>query len=561
MGRLRTACMVLGILALCWGLGGVSGQDGQETPHQDKMLGSWVEQLKNDDGEARRSAASALVRVAPKDRTQLVAPLLELLKSDAVDTRQLAAYVLGNIRPPAGQVIPPLFEALTDKEPSVRRSAAVALIQVGVRAKKKLLPPLAAAFKSDEADTRLLAIYILNNVDPDFDDAARMLQDLVKDRNQTVRHEARAALKIFDPDNPALAETLPDKEAPKRSGTVDVPKEVRPKPIVRGEWTHTIVTEKARRIEGILSFQFRSPTVQAKEWVLLLPCAPQLVRQDRVSTTMKPEAAAVVEKGPLSRRCLLSRISVQKPEQAEGFSASAVYRATLYSRNLKVVRSESARPDAALSVVEKSAYLTATDALDFKSTSFQNWLDAHQLRKRDSQTEIDFARQVYRTIRGHHTYYGGSDQERTVSKICTRKGSSCVGLGMLYTAALRANGVPARTLWGRWAVTARPDSKLNGEYYGNWHTKSEFFAEDVGWVPVDMSGALEDKTGDEYKYFGTDDGHFLVMHVDTDMMFDIDNSGSSRRVPWARDFFFWYKARGSVDNGRTDETWLVREIQ
>jgi len=75
---------------------------------------------------------------------------------------------------------------------------------------------------------------------------------------------------------------------------------------------------------------------------------------------------------------------------------------------------------------------------------------------------------------------------------------------------MRANGIPARLIGGRWADSQKGDD-------GKYHVKSEFFAKGVGWVPVDSSGAMTDASGNEYARLGHDAGDFIAMTTAEDL--------------------------------------------
>src|SRR5205085_6623815 len=116
--------------------------------------------------------------------------------------------------------------------------------------------------------------------------------------------------------------------------------------------------------------------------------------------------------------------------------------------------------------------------------------------------------------------------------------SDCGGLSMLLVAALRAGGVPARTLYGRWAESAKPGEKADDQPFLQWHVKAEFYATGIGWVPVDMaSGILHDKSPEGLEFFGKDPGNFLTIHVDPNMMVDTKVDGQKTLMGLQRPAF------------------------
>src|SRR5207253_3603258 len=123
---------------------------------------------------------------------------------------------------------------------------------------------------------------------------------------------------------------------------------------------------------------------------------------------------------------------------------------------------------------------------DYKGDAFQQWLKTVDLTRKKDESDLDYARRAFLVIRAQFRYEFKAEMKRKVSVVCTAGKSDCAGLSMLYVAALRAHGIPARTLYGRWAKSTQPEAKLDGLVYSQWHVKAEFFAAGIGWVPADI---------------------------------------------------------------------------
>ena len=97
-----------------------------------------LEALKDKNAHVRRQASVALIALGSK-ATEFTPALLKLLKEkDAADTRQLAAFVLGNIGPEPQQVVNDLRQAFQrDESDLVKKAAGEAL--------KKISPDAATA--------------------------------------------------------------------------------------------------------------------------------------------------------------------------------------------------------------------------------------------------------------------------------------------------------------------------------------------------------------------------------------------------------------------------------
>jgi len=132
------------------------------------------------------------------------------------------------------------------------------------------------------------------------------------------------------------------------------------------------------------------------------------------------------------------------------------------------------------------------------------------------------------------------------SVICRTLTGDCGGFAALFVSIMRANGIPARTLVGRWAGSGQQT-----------HVKAEFWAKDTGWVPVDLTSAFKQ----EDRFFGNDYGDFITFHTDNDLVVDSVYWGPAEF--WgAQGWLYWLTADGGSDNGKTyKESWDVQQIK
>ena len=151
-----------------------------------------------------------------------------------------------------------------------------------------------------------------------------------------------------------------------------------------------------------------------------------------------------------------------------------------------------------------------------QSAPFQAWLDEQELRREPGENEVDFARRAFLAVRKGIKYVEGEEVEHLASRVCEAGKSDYAGITAVYVAALRANGIPARALFGRVVIYEGQPAKLN------WpHAKAEFFAPGLGWVPADPAGAIRSNSPpDGLEFFGTDSAEFLTLHLDTDLVID-----------------------------------------
>ncbi len=223
------------------------------------------------------------------------------------------------------------------------------------------------------------------------------------------------------------------------------------------------------------------------------------------------------------------------------------YEANLFARNLvpRPSGTKAPAPVAALPQKERRLALAEGHQFDFRSAPFQGWLDGHKLRREPDEGEIDFARRVFSEIKrvfqpaAHHLKL-----VHLASHLCASGKSDGPGLSIVFAAALRANGIPARVLSGRWARDPQPGRNAADDS----HVKSEFFAAGVGWVPVDLGSAMKlEKSSDGLVFFGTDNADFLIMHLDTDLEFDTVFFGR-KTVEFVHGPAFWVTGSGSLDD-------------
>jgi transglutaminase-like putative cysteine protease len=235
-----------------------------------------------------------------------------------------------------------------------------------------------------------------------------------------------------------------------------------------------------------------------------------------------------------------------------------VYEATLRSRALVELPAGAPAPKAApLPPAERKLFLCEHGDVNYKHETFQKWLREEGLVRGGGEDAVGFARRAFRTVRDKQKYGYAGDLDRRASAVCAAGRSDCGGLAVLFVAALRANGVPARALYGRWATSADPDARLGGAAYYQWHVKAEFYADGVGWVPADPGSAvLHDKSPDAGAYFGTDPGDFLTFHVGSNLsveagMLGVQAVGNLQTPGW------WAVGTGTTTTVRVAEAWAV----
>lgn len=300
------------------------------------------------------------------------------------------------------------------------------------------------------------------------------------------------------------------------------------------------------------------PNLEAKEWIAFAAIAPELPGQKNTKTTFDfPTAETVTELSPLARPVMLARVPAKTDELKSKLSMKVQYTATLYSRHLAVAGNGVASKVSLLTVQESAAALSEWGDIDFKAPAFQKWLKSAGYLRRKTEGEIPFARRVFLGLRGSYTYDYKNDMDRKASVVCDAGKSDCGGLSLLFTAVMRANEIPARTLFGRWATSAKADDKIGAIAYYQWHVRAEFYAATVGWVPVDLATSIQhDKSKDGLEQFGHDAGDFLTFHIDANLQLDTVTFGK-KTTHNLQGPIFWVSGSGKMDKRVDKESWLV----
>jgi len=325
-----------------------------------------------------------------------------------------------------------------------------------------------------------------------------------------------------------------------------------------GQTKYKMELAEKQTVMGTLTYSAKFADLQAKEWIAFAAVAPELPGQKNPKTTFDfPGSEKVKDKSPLARSALIAKVPAKADDLKTKLSMKVQYSATLFSRHLVEACGGPLAEVKPLTAQEARDALADLGDIDFKEAGFQNWLKGTDYKKGKDEAEIPFARRVFVGLRGSHTYDFKPGMDRKASAVCDGGKSDCGGLSHLFAAVLRANGVPARTLYGRWAKSAKADEKLGDALYFQWHVKAEFFASSIGWVPVDLSvSILHDKSKDGLAYFGHDAGDFLTLHIDPNFQLDTGAFGK-QAVHNLQEPAFWVIGSGKMDKRTDKEGWTV----
>lgn len=332
-------------------------------------------------------------------------------------------------------------------------------------------------------------------------------------------------------------------------------------PLTAAEPTYFLQYEKAKSIKATFTFEIHLPNLTAKEWILFAAQAPALTSQAQVQTVLRPGGEACRDYSHRNRVLLRARVPASNKALQHTVTASTEMHATLYSRHLVPRRAGVKYPEVVEpSDAERERSTAETSLLNFSDETFQTWLRKHRLHRKRKESDIDLGRRTFLAITRSMKYDYELKMDRRASHLCEADEADCGGMCVLFAAAMRANDVPARLLCGRWAKSSKPGAELNGVVYNQQHVKAEFFAEGLGWVPVDLSSAVvHDKTEEGLQYFGHDRGDFLTIHVDPEMEVDTIHFGR-KSFAFMQGFHYWVTGDGKIEGETMKLDWQVEVL-
>ncbi|MGA2500415.1 MAG: transglutaminase-like domain-containing protein, partial [Tepidisphaeraceae bacterium] len=291
--------------------------------------------------------------------------------------------------------------------------------------------------------------------------------------------------------------------------------------------------------------------------ILFAPLPPELPGQRDISYEAKPEVTKTAEPAGLRQPLLVWDIPTTDANR-KVIGVNITYSAELLSRKLVPLGPGETPPDVPpLPLEQRAAFTASSTLLDFHLPAFQEWLAQHRLRPTGDETDLDFGRRLFLHLKEEAAFEFKEDLDRRPSRVCQTMKSDCAGLTALYVAVMRASGIPARQIVGRWALSAKKDEMLYGKPWQQEHVKAEFFTAGIGWVPVDISAAVDfDKVPGSLERFASDAGDFLAFHIDAEMTLDVPKLGR-RTVQYLQEPAVYSLGPGTFDGQIKRSEWTV----
>lgn len=318
---------------------------------------------------------------------------------------------------------------------------------------------------------------------------------------------------------------------------------------------YTIERAPSKKVDCRLVKEVKAPQLAAKDWIFYAAQAPNLPSQKVHYVKSNPHGKLVAEP-EIQKRVLLAIPVGGKGKSPSEVSVRVYTGAQLFSR--KLVRGTTPQKVSPLTEIDRKLALRPTDFYDYENASVKALIREKGLVRKRGEGEVDFGRRVFQAIARNFRYEYKKGMERSAGRVCELGQSDCGGLSALFVTVMRSRGIPARCLSGRWAQSSKAGDRNGGLPYYQTHVKAEFFAQGVGWVPVDVSAAVShDKTKEKLTYFGNDKGDFLTAHIDKGVSVDSRFSGK-KRLGGLQGLAYWARGSGNFNGSSVVEAWEVK---
>jgi transglutaminase-like putative cysteine protease len=271
-----------------------------------------------------------------------------------------------------------------------------------------------------------------------------------------------------------------------------------------------------------------------------------------------PPTRELEDYSPLRRKLRIGRTLVQSPELRQAARCEIDFEVQPFARRLLSRDPGTPESDVApLGEKERVLALQPTEIFDYPSPAFVGWMDSRRLTRGEAEGEVDYARRVFLEIVTTYTFEFGTEETLAASALCEEKESACSGLCVLFVAVLRSQGIPARVLAGLNAKTNPPQPRSGRAR----HAKAEFFAQGVGWVPLDPAAAIRyDKTPERRRFFGNDRGDMITVHLDTEITFQVFE-GQRRTRRFLVNPYFRAAGKGNHQDMTHEDSWTVTPMK
>ena len=206
-------------------------------------------------------------------------------------------------------------------------------------------------------------------------------------------------------------------------------------------------------------------------------------------------------------------------------------------------------------------FLASTESINWRDEAFQEWLDSAGLRRKGSESAVDYGGRVYDYFCAHGEYSYPPATAWTSAACCQRLRTDCGGFSLVFTGACRANGIPARLLVGQnFKARQLSDGTVALTEGRQAHVIAEFFDPKIGWIPEDISSTFLHVHGySNMNFFGRDPGYFFAWHFDTDFHFNTPRKPDAH-VQWIQNPNLWFSENADDANDSVSHHWDIEKL-
>lgn len=140
--------------------------------------------------------------------------------------------------------------------------------------------------------------------------------------------------------------------------------------------------------------------------------------------------------------------------------------------------------------------------------------------------KLAYAEKCYEYVASHYSYKNPNTGLHPLAEILAAGGGDCGNFSSIYISLLRAKGIPARHVVAMGANSA-------------FHVWAEFYIQNFGWVPVDVTYKNSDPFGN---YFGKKDynsDRLVVVQKGVEMEYETSGVGSLT-INLLQTYYYWY---------------------
>lgn len=164
-------------------------------------------------------------------------------------------------------------------------------------------------------------------------------------------------------------------------------------------------------------------------------------------------------------------------------------------------------------LANRSRFLTNYNKAE--SDIVQRWLAVHNLSRKSGMSDIELAQSILDKMKEVFRYKFIASGERGITGLCRNGFGACGELNDFIVTALKVFNIPARIRPGRNIIGDQRPLQLAED--NTMHVAAEFWADGVGWVPIEasaMDGKSLEEGGKLVPFLGKSTGDFIGKHYD-----------------------------------------------